>query len=77
MEWQRYSDDGKYLIAVSHVYSEEADMTFILEETYINDEVIPDPLISTEVKGFYHGSYSNQKTEEYYGQMKAEYKTLI
>lgn len=77
MEWQRYSEDGKYLIVVSHVYSEESDMTFIMEETYLNDEMIPDPLISTEVKGFYHGEAAKEDTEEYYGKLKAEYDNNI
>lgn len=77
MEWQRYSDDGKYLITVSHVYSEESDMTFILEETYLNDETIADPSISTEIKGFYHGESARENTEEYYGKMKAEYQLKI
>lgn len=73
MEWQRYSDDGKYLIAVSHVYSEESDMTFILEETYLNNETIPNLLVSTEVKGIYYGIPTKEDIEGYYGKMKSEY----
>lgn len=53
-------------------YSNEMDMTFILEETYkeIDGECT---LISREVKGFYHGEPDEELTMEYYGELKAKY----
>lgn len=45
------------------VYSEEADMTFILKE----DES------SVEVVGFYYGEPDSKATEEFIGKLKATF----
>lgn len=53
---------------IEAVYSEEADMTFILEEVYEDEEIK-----STEVKGFYYGKPNEKDTKEFYGSLKAKY----
>ena len=50
-------------------YSDEAEMTFILEDIYDNDECV-----ATEIKGFYYGEPSDELTEEYYGKLKADFR---
>lgn len=49
------------------VYSKEADITFIMEDTYNYGQ-----LVSTEVKGFYYGEPQDKSTKEYYGKLKAD-----
>lgn len=49
-------------------YSPKADITFIMEETFINGENV-----STEIKGFYYGEPDEKCTKEFYGKLKAEY----
>ena len=49
-------------------YAPDTDITFILIETYQNE----DP-ISTEVVGFYYGQPNEEDTERYIGNLKAEY----
>lgn len=44
------------------VYSQEGDMTFIMEDT--NNTI--------SVKGFYFGEPNDELTEEYYGKFVAE-----
>lgn len=51
------------------VYSIESDMTFIMEDVKINNEVV-----STEVKGFYFDKEDQQATKDYYGSLKANFK---
>lgn len=53
--------------AIYTVYSKESDLTFIMEDTYNNDD-----LVSTEVKGFYYGEPKDKFTKEYYGELKAD-----
>lgn len=43
-------------------------MTFILEDTYENEDVI-----SVEVKGFYFGEPDEKLTKQYYGKVKADF----
>lgn len=50
------------------LYSAEGDMTFIMEDTYVNGEIV-----STEMKGFYCGEPETAATKQYYGGLKAEY----
>jgi hypothetical protein len=50
------------------VYSSEADITFIMEDTFNDDE-----LVATECKGFYYGEPDTDSTEKYYGKLKAEF----
>lgn len=49
------------------LYSNEGDMTFIMEDTYKGNQ-----LVSTEVKGFYYGEPKDEYTKEYYGELKAD-----
>ena len=53
---------------IEAAYSEETDMTFILEEVYTDDEIK-----STEIKGFYYGRPNEKDTKQFYGSLKAEY----
>lgn len=48
-------------------YSNESDMTFIMEDIYKGDNIV-----STEVKGFYYGEPKDKYTKEYYGELKAD-----
>ena len=50
-------------------YAPDADMTFILEDTYDEN----DNIISTECVGFYYGDPADLLTEKYKGDLKAEY----
>jgi hypothetical protein len=50
-------------------YAPDADMTFIMEDTYDEN----DNIISTECIGFYYGEPDDQLTEQYKGDLKAEY----
>ena len=49
-------------------YSQEADRTFIIEETYINGE-----LFSEEVVGFYSGEPNEKDTQTFLHKTKATY----
>ena len=49
-------------------YAETTDMTFIMCDTYNGDD-----LVSTEVIGFYYGMPEVNLTNEYIGNLKAEY----
>ena len=51
------------------VFSQEADITFIMEEVLDGDDVV-----STEVKGFYYGMPNEEFDKVFYGDLKAEYK---
>lgn len=51
------------------VYSEN-DMTFIMKETYDDDN----ELISTECVGWYYGEPDEKSTATFIGKLKAEYK---
>lgn len=42
------------------IYSESADITFIMQDLYSNNT-----LLSTEVIGFYYGSPDEQLTKQY------------
>lgn len=55
--------DGKQIEAV---YSSDADITFIMEYTYKDGEVVGET-----VKGFYHGTPDPEMTEEYNGELSA------
>lgn len=55
---------------IEDIYSEESDMTFIMENTY--DET--DILISIECVGWYFGTPDLQADEEYKGSLKTTYK---
>lgn len=50
------------------VYSEEGDMTFIMEDVWEGEEPV-----STECKGFYFGAPDENLTKTYYGKLKAEF----
>ena len=50
-------------------YARNDDITFIMEETYKNGEVI-----STEVKGFYYGEPDEKANNDFYGKLKAKFK---
>lgn len=54
---------------VYNAYSEENDMTFILEDTYNGDTVV-----KTEVKGFYYGTPSIEANCGFYGKLTAEFE---
>lgn len=56
---------------IYEIYSKDSDITFILEDTFSDNE-----LISTEVKGFYYGEPTKFDTQVFYGQLKADYKNL-
>lgn len=49
-------------------YSPSHDITFILEECYMNEKIV-----STELVGFYYGKPDEKNTIAYYGKIKAEY----
>ena len=51
---------------VYETYAPDADITFILEDTFKDGEII-----STEVKRFYFGKPSDEYTKQFYGKMKA------
>lgn len=53
-------------------YSPSYDITFIMEETYKDGEII-----SSEVKGFYYGEPDEEATEYFNGKLKAEYEMPI
>lgn len=53
-------------------YSPEGDITFIMEDTYKNNEII-----STEVKGFYYGETDEKANEVFYGKTKAKFDWRI
>jgi hypothetical protein len=50
------------------VYAKNHDMTFIMEDTYHNGEVI-----TTECVGWYWGEPNDEATQEFIGKLKAEY----
>ena len=50
-------------------YSPSYDITFIMEETYKDGEII-----SSEVKGFYYGEPDEEATKEFNGKLKATYE---
>lgn len=50
-------------------YAPDSDMTFIVEDVLVNGRVV-----STEVKGFYHGKPNTKATEKYYNRIKSEHK---
>lgn len=52
-------------------YSEDTDITFILEDII---DIKIDEVISTEIKGFYYGHENDKLTQEYYGELKANFK---
>ena len=49
-------------------YSNETDMTFILEDVFENDT-----LVSTTVTGFYFGSPDEESTEKYKHTVQARF----
>ena len=49
-------------------YSPSGDITFIMEDTYKNGEIV-----STEVKGFYYGEPDEKSTKDFYGKRKAKF----
>ena len=51
------------------VYSYHHDITFIMVDMYDDS----DNVILTEVKGFYYGEPSLEKTKEHYGKLKARF----
>lgn len=53
---------------IYETYSSEADITFIMEDTFNGDECI-----STECKGFYYGEPDSDATKKFYGKLKAEF----
>lgn len=55
---------------VEAAYSEEYDITTILEVCEFGDKIL-----STEVVGFYEGKPNSEATAKYYGKLKAEYGT--
>lgn len=50
-------------------YSPSYDITFIMEETYKDGEII-----SSEVKGFYYGEPDEESTKKFNGKLKAKYE---
>lgn len=62
--------DSNVIKDVYSVYSEEGDMTFIMED--IIDKT-NESFISSEVKGFYFGRPSNKDDQYFYGKLKATY----
>ena len=60
-----------YRTKIKEIYETSSDITFIMEYAY-NGET--EDLISSEVKGFYHGSPDRESTRKYYGKLKAEYE---
>lgn len=53
---------------VDVAYSPSHDITFILEECYMNEKIV-----STEIVGFYYGEPDEKNTIAYYGKIKAQY----
>ena len=53
-------------------YARNDDITFIMEDTYKNGEII-----STEVKGFYYGEPDEKSTEYFNGKRKAKFDWKI
>lgn len=51
------------------VHGENDDLTFIMEDTYIDDKCY-----STECVGFYFGAPDEELTKQYYGKLKAEFE---
>ena len=50
------------------VYADHHDMTFIMEDTYVGNEVA-----STECVGWYWGEPNEEATQTFIGKLKAEY----
>ena len=50
-------------------YAEDSDITFIMEDCIIDDRYV-----TTEVKGFYYGKPNKESTENFYGKLSAEYE---
>ena len=57
------------MINIYTVYSEEADMTFIMKDMCEGEVVV-----STEVIGFYYGEPDEEATEANTGCLKAEFE---
>lgn len=57
------------MINIYTVYSEEADMTFIMKDMCEEEAVV-----STEVIGFYYGEPDEEATETNCGCLKAEFE---
>ena len=57
---------------IETVYVPEKDMTIIFEETTDDN----DNPTSTEIKGFYYGSPSDDETKKFTGKLKATYDTI-
>lgn len=60
-----------YRTEIEEIYELFNDITFIMERVYKGEY---EDLISSEVKGFYHGSPDGANTKKYYGKLKAEYE---
>lgn len=54
---------------ITAVYAREADMTFIMRETWTEDG---EP-VATECVGWYHGEPDEGATMDFIGKLKAEY----
>lgn len=52
------------------IYSHEADVTFIMRDTFDENT---NECISTEVTGFYYGEPNARLVEKYNGKLKAEF----
>lgn len=50
-------------------YAPDSDITFIVEDTMVNNECI-----QTQVVGFYYGKPDEELTKKYYGRTRVEYK---
>ena len=60
----------KYINQVDDIYSNEADITFLMKRTY----TLKGNLISEELVGWYHGEPNKEISERYVGKLKAEYE---
>lgn len=71
MEWYIENEKTGLAKKVYHTYSQESDMTFILEDTMNMDT---EALVKVEIKGFYYGEPSDDLTEKYYGELVVEFE---
>lgn len=53
---------------IENVYCKSTDITFIMEHTYVNNE-----LKKIEVKGFYFGEPNEEDTKEFYNKISAKF----
>lgn len=62
-------------IKVYGMYCKDYDITFIVEDTYVEKNGIPE-LVSRSLKGWYHGEPEEQYNKQFYGKLSCFYPAI-